>query len=89
MRLIDLDPYWAKLPTFCGAAVGAVGTALSFLSEIAMQALGVPLPVVMASAVAPVGIIAAVAAAMLWRNPWLPFIAGMAVLLGLRHWLGA
>jgi len=31
----------------------------------------------------------AVAAAALSRNPWLPFIAGMAVLLGLRHWLGA
>jgi branched-subunit amino acid transport protein len=28
--------------------------------------------------------ITAVAAALLWRNPWLPFIAGMAVLLGLR-----
>ncbi|MDP3540368.1 MAG: AzlD domain-containing protein [Azonexus sp.] len=27
---------------------------------------------------------AAVAAAALWRNPWLPFIAGMAVLHGLR-----
>ena len=34
------------------------------------------------------GIIAAVAAAMLWRNPWLPFIAGMAVLLGLRALAG-
>ncbi|MBI2276618.1 MAG: AzlD domain-containing protein [Dechloromonas sp.] len=33
--------------------------------------------------------IAAVAAATLWRNPWLPFIAGMAVLLGLRHLLGS
>lgn len=32
--------------------------------------------------------IAAVAAATLWRNPWLPFIAGMAVLLGLRYLLG-
>lgn len=32
--------------------------------------------------------IAAVAAATLWRNPWLPFIAGMAVLLGLRHMVG-
>lgn len=31
---------------------------------------------------------AAVAAAALSRNPWLPFIAGMAVLLGLRHLLG-
>ena len=35
------------------------------------------------------GIIAAVAAAVLWRNPWLPFIAGMAVLLGLRAIAGS
>lgn len=34
------------------------------------------------------GAIAAVAAALLWRNPWLPFIAGMAVLLGLRFLFG-
>lgn len=31
---------------------------------------------------------AAVAAAALWRNPWLPFIAGMAVLHGLRFLFG-
>lgn len=31
---------------------------------------------------------AAVAAAMLSRNPWLPFIAGMAILLGMRNGLG-
>ena len=31
---------------------------------------------------------AAVAAAALSRNPWLPFIAGMGVLLGVRHMLG-
>ncbi|QRM20219.1 AzlD domain-containing protein [Dechloromonas sp. TW-R-39-2] len=31
---------------------------------------------------------AAVAASTLWRNPWLPFIAGMTVLLGLRFGLG-
>jgi len=35
------------------------------------------------------GVIAAVAAALLWRNPWLPFIAGMVVLLGLKRLLGA
>lgn len=33
--------------------------------------------------------IAAVGAALAWRNPWLPFIAGMAVLLGLRFALGS
>ena len=27
----------------------------------------------------------AVVVALRWRNPWLPFIAGMAVLLGLQH----
>jgi branched-subunit amino acid transport protein len=32
---------------------------------------------------------AAIAAAAWSRNPWLPFIAGMGVLLGLRHLLGA
>ena len=35
------------------------------------------------------GVAAAVAAAMLWRNPWLPFVAGMAVLHALRHLPGA
>ena len=32
--------------------------------------------------------IVAVAAASLSRNPWLPFIAGMAVLLGIRYLSG-
>ena len=32
--------------------------------------------------------LAAVAAAALWRNPWLPFFAGMGVLLCLRFGLG-
>lgn len=32
---------------------------------------------------------AALAAALLARDPWLPFLAGMGVLLGLRHLLGA
>ncbi|HRE15826.1 MAG TPA: AzlD domain-containing protein [Rhodocyclaceae bacterium] len=31
---------------------------------------------------------AAVAAGVLWRNPWLPFISGMGVLLALRFGLG-
>lgn len=31
---------------------------------------------------------AAVAVALAWRNPWLPFIAGMGVLLGLKFGLG-
>ena len=32
---------------------------------------------------------AAVAAAMLWRNPWLPFLAGMAVLHAVRYAVGS
>jgi branched-subunit amino acid transport protein len=32
--------------------------------------------------------IAAVAATALSRNPWLPFIAGMGLLISLRNWLG-
>lgn len=32
--------------------------------------------------------IVAVAAAALWRNPWLPFIGGMAALLGIRYLSG-
>ncbi|UCV02082.1 AzlD domain-containing protein [Dechloromonas denitrificans] len=31
---------------------------------------------------------AAIAATALWRNPWLPFIVGMGVLLGLRQMIG-
>ena len=31
---------------------------------------------------------AALWAALLWRNPWLPFFVGMTVLLGLRQLLG-
>ena len=33
--------------------------------------------------------IAAILVAMRWRNPWLPFIVGMAVLLGLKALLPA
>ena len=28
------------------------------------------------------------AVALRWRNPWLPFILGMGVLLVMRKWLG-
>lgn len=31
---------------------------------------------------------AAIAVALRWRNPWLPFVAGMAVLLALRNGFG-
>lgn len=52
MRLSGFDAYWAKVPTVCGALLGAIAGALSFLSEVAMQLLGVPLPVVIASSAA-------------------------------------
>lgn len=52
MRLIDqvtglLGP---KIATVCGAAAGSAGTALAMLGDFALQVLGVPLPVVLASA---------------------------------------
>lgn len=50
MRLTQLEVLWPKVGTVCGAAAGAAGTVISFISEIAVQTLGVPLPVVLASA---------------------------------------
>jgi len=50
LRFAELDPYWAKMPTVCGAVAGWLIAALSFVGEVAMQLLGVPLPVVMAAA---------------------------------------
>lgn len=63
--------------------------ALRYAPAAALAAIVAPDVLVVAGDFAPLnpklaGIIAAVAAAFLWRNPWLPFIAGMAVLLGLR-----
>ncbi len=71
-----------------------VQRALRYAPAAALAAIVAPDVLVVAGDFAPLnpkfaGIIAAVAAAVLWRNPWLPFIAGMAVLLGLRALAGA
>jgi branched-subunit amino acid transport protein len=71
-----------------------VQRALRYAPAAALAAIVAPDVLVVAGDFAPLnpkfaGIIAAVAAAVLWRNPWLPFIAGMAVLLGLRARAGA
>ena len=67
--------------------------ALRYAPAAALAAIVVPDVLVTGGAFAPLnpklaGVIAAVAAALLSRNPWLPFIAGMAVLLGLRALAG-
>jgi branched-subunit amino acid transport protein len=63
--------------------------ALRYAPAAALAAIVTPDVLVVGGEFAPLnpklaGVIAAVAAVLLWRNPWLPFIAGMAVLLGLR-----
>lgn len=70
-----------------------VQRALRYAPAAALAAIVAPDVLVVGGDFAPLnpklaGIIAAVAAALLWRNPWLPFIAGMAVLLGLRALTG-
>lgn len=54
LRVSDLDAMlqsaWPKLATACGAAAGSVGGAAVMLGDFALQVLGVPLPVVVASA---------------------------------------
>lgn len=67
--------------------------ALRYAPAAALAAIVAPDVLVVGADFAPfnpklAGICAAVAAAVLWRNPWLPFIAGMAVLLGLRALTG-
>ena len=71
-----------------------VQRALRYAPAAALAAIGAPDVLVVTGDFVPLnpklaGIIAAVAAAVLWRNPWLPFIAGMAVLLGLRALTGS
>lgn len=67
--------------------------ALRYAPAAALAAIVVPDVLVVGGDFVPLnpklaGVIAAVAAALLSRNPWLPFIAGMAVLLGLQRLLG-
>jgi branched-subunit amino acid transport protein len=64
--------------------------ALRYAPAAALAAIVVPDVVVVAADFAPLnpklaGVLAAIAAARLWGNPWLPFIAGMAVLHALRY----
>ncbi len=68
---------------------GTLQRALRYAPAAALAAIVVPDILVVDGALAVfnpklAAAIAAVAAAVLWRNPWLPFIAGMAVLHGLR-----
>lgn len=69
-----------------------VQRALRYAPAAALAAIVAPDVLVVAGDFAPLnprlaGIIAALAAAVVWRNPWLPFIVGMAVLLGLQRLL--
>lgn len=71
-----------------------VQRALRYAPAAALAAIVAPDVLVVAGDFVPLnpklaGVIAAVAAALLWRNPWLPFVAGMAVLLGLRALTGS
>lgn len=71
----------------------AVDSALRYAPAAALAAIVAPDLLVVGGAVQPFNAnlaagATAVVAALIWRNPWLPFIAGMAVLLGLRMLLG-
>ena len=70
-----------------------VQRALRYAPAAALAAIVVPDILLVAGEVAPfnpklAAAGAAIGAALFSRNPWLPFIAGMGVLLGLRHFLG-
>lgn len=71
----------------------ALQRALRYAPAAALAAIVVPDIVVVADTVDPLNpklaaAAVAVAAALLARNPWLPFICGMATLLGLRQLVG-
>lgn len=70
-----------------------VQRALRYAPAAALAAIVVPDVVLVAGSLQPfnpklAAAAAAVAVGLRWRNPWLPFIAGMAVLWGLRFGLG-
>jgi branched-subunit amino acid transport protein len=70
-----------------------VQRALRYAPAAALAAIVVPDVLLVSGELAPLNpklaaAGAAIAAALLSRNPWLPFIAGMGVLLGLKHLLG-
>jgi len=70
-----------------------VQRALRYAPAAALAAIVVPDVLLVSGELAPLNpklaaAGAAIAAALLSRNPWLPFVAGMGVLLGLKHVLG-
>ena len=72
---------------------GRVTQALRYAPAAALAALILPDVLLVNGQLAPfnpklAAAAVVVAVALRWRNPWLPFMAGMAVLLGLRFWLG-
>lgn len=63
--------------------------ALRYAPAAALAAIVVPDVLLVGGSVEPINpklaaAIAAILVAIRWRNPWLPFIVGMAVLLGLK-----
>lgn len=69
-----------------------VQRALRYAPAAALAAIVVPDVLLVSGELAPLNpklaaAGAAIVAALLSRNPWLPFIAGMGVLLGLKHFL--
>jgi branched-subunit amino acid transport protein len=71
-----------------------VQRALRYAPAAALAAIVVPDILLVSGELAPINpklaaAVAAIGAALLSRNPWLPFIAGMGVLLGLRFVLGS
>jgi branched-subunit amino acid transport protein len=70
-----------------------VQRALRYAPAAALAAIVVPDVLLVSGELAPLNpklaaAGAAIGATLLSRNPWLPFIAGMGVLLGLKHFLG-
>lgn len=70
-----------------------VQRALRYAPAAALAAIVFPDVLLVGGALAPINpklaaAAAAIAVASRWRNPWLPFVAGMGVLLGLRWGFG-
>ncbi len=75
------------------ALPGTLQRALRYAPAAALAAIVVPDVLLVGGELAPfnpklAAAMAAVAAALRWRNPWLPFIAGMAALHAARLLLG-
>lgn len=71
---------------------GRLRQALRYAPAAALAALIVPDVLLVNGQLTPFNPKLAAAAAVVlialrWRNPWLPFMGGMVVLLGLRYWL--